>query len=372
MNTTTPSPRSSTTARDIVATVRARDLKAAADAAALDAQRALSVAIRAAPQSSTAAAAEEAVALYAARTAHAASEEAHATLMRVPRARRDAAAKLVEETKLVALDALRTLGGIEYSGETRRIARWSDGSYDPARCAASASTATQDGDRYSRSSKYHKTDAVHCVTLDPHSVSELVANRDLRLASSWDRLPLIALRPDGRATWLRRDGNSKRVVAEHGWIAGDGPGRCYHSTVSAADAAAGLARKVAAQAKAAAVAQALAEARQLALPPEERARLAQVSREARRASLLARISTQVTASESDARAIGYCTPGIAAFRAQYGITADRVSLADLCRTGDRQAIALAIVVARRAAAAARSVAVIDAARSADAHAPASA
>ena len=352
--TTTPSPRSSTTARDIVATVRARDLKAKADAAALEAQRAVTVAIRSGGTAHLVAASTEAT--NAARDAHRASEEAHAALMRVPRARRDAAAALVREAQQIAQAALQMLGDLDYSGETRRIVRWSDGSYDPTRCAASASTSTQDGDRYSRSSKYRKTDAVHCVTLDPHSVVELVRNADLRRASSWDRLPLIALRSDGRATWLRKDGNSKRVIAEHGWVAGDGPARCYHSTVSAADAAAGLARKVAAQAKAAAVAQALAEARQLALPPEERARLAQVSREARRASLLARISTQVTASESDARALGYCAPGIASFRAQYGITAERVSLADLCRTGDRAAIALAITVARRAAAAARNAA----------------
>ena len=350
MNATNTSlPRSTTTARDIVATVRARDLKAAADAAALDAQRALAVAISVTGRDFDAA-------VDAARRAHAASEEAHAALQRVPRARRDAAANLVREAERIALNALRSLGDIAYSGETKHRVAWADGTLCPTQCAAAAGTKTRDGDRYSRAPKYHKTDAVHCIALDPHSVAELVRNTDLRSASSWswDRLPLIALRPDGRATWLRRDGNSKRVLAQHGWIASDGPTRCYHSTISAAHAAEGLARKVAAQTEAAAEAKALAEARLLALPPEERARLARLRREARRASLLARISTQVTASEPDARALGYCSPGIAAFRAQYGITGERVALADLCRTGDRQAIALAITVARRAAAAART------------------
>ena len=344
MNTTTPSPRPSTTARDIVATVRARDLTAKADAAALEAQRAVTVAIRSGGTAHLVA--DSTAATNAARAAHAASEEAHAALMRVPRARRDAAALIVRDAERIAADGVRALD-VWFSGQTQTIVRW-----DLTGGAAAARTVTSRGARYSRSSQYSKTDVVHYITLDPQGVVDLSVRAETNAASVRDGLPLISLRPDGRATWVRRKGASKHLVEERGWVA-YGDGLCYHSTLSFEDAQRGLRRK---QARVSAQ-QALVAARQAQFA----AQLAERAREERRLALAA-AATSVTVTEEDARAFGYCAPGIAAFRARHGITADRVPLSDLVRTGDRQAIALAIYAARRAAPA----------RSADAHAPASA
>jgi len=336
--TTTPSPRSSTTARDIVATVRARDTKAAAAAAALDAQRAVTVAIRSGGTAHLVA--DSIAATKAARDAHRAAEDARAALQRVPRARRDAAALIVRDAERNAADGVRALD-VWFSGQTQTIVRW-----DLTGGAAAARTVTSRGARYSRSSQYAKTDAVHYITLDPQGVVDLSVRAETNDASLRDGLPLLSLRPDGRATWLRRKGNSKHLAEERGWVA-YGNGLCYHSTLSSEDAHRGLKRK---QARVSAQ-QAVVAARQAQLA----AQLAERAQEERRLALAA-AATSVTVSEEDARAFGYCAPGIAAFRARHGITADRVSLADLVSTGDRQAIALAIYAARRAASAARDAA----------------
>ncbi len=69
----------------------------------------------------------------------------------------------------------------------------------------------------------------------------------------------------------------------------------------------------------------------------------------RRAQLIARFAASLTATVADARAFGYCQPGIEQFRRQYGLTGETATLRQLMQTGDRRAEALALVLARRAA-----------------------
>lgn len=68
----------------------------------------------------------------------------------------------------------------------------------------------------------------------------------------------------------------------------------------------------------------------------------------RRARLVARLCGNVRATIADARALGYCLPGIQAFQERHGI-GDEATLPELVRTGDPSAVRLALSVARKVA-----------------------
>jgi hypothetical protein len=239
-----------------------------------------------------------------------------AAFCNIPAPRRNRATDIVAAAERVGMDAARAGGS--YSGQMTYSVAWGD--------AADAHTETSRGDQYSRSCTYRRTDAEHVVTLDPAGVALLVEQETLRNLSAGDGLPLIALYPDQSAVWVRL--KNKAVVAERGWIVGNGQ-VCYHSTRSLAHARAGFERKNAAH---------------LAMLRERRLS----NKHARRARLIARLCGNATATLADARALGYCQPGIEAFQARYGI-GNEAPLPALVRTGDPAATRLALALARRIA-----------------------
>jgi hypothetical protein len=208
------------------------------------------------------------------------------------------------------------MGG-DYSGATNYFVQWGD--------KADASTATGQGEQYSRGCTYKKTDADHVVTLDPAGVSRLVEEEEIRQASARDGLPLIAYYPDGSAVWVRSKG--KAIVSERGWIARHGA-TCYHSTKSMADALTKYARKVKAAQR-------------------EEVKRRKDRKATRRARLVARLCDGIAATITDAKALGYCEPGIRAFQTRHGI-GDVATLPQLVRTGNPSAVALALSIARKA------------------------
>lgn len=213
-----------------------------------------------------------------------------------------------EATKMA--DGIASLGE-RYSGETSRRVVWGD--------KASAQTQTSDGDRYSRSCKYSRTDATHTVTLDPYRVEHLIERKRLRELSAEDGLHLIALDPDGAAVWVKK--HNKSLKSEAGWVIGDDI-CCYHSTISRDDAVKGHSKK--------------------------RAMLDREKKADRRARLVARLCCNAKATIQDAKSLGYCDPGIAAFRERHNI-GDTASLPELCRTGNPSAVRLALHLARKLA-----------------------
>ena len=221
---------------------------------------------------------------------------------------REAARKLHFEATEIGYQGAN-LGGY-YSGKTSKDVLWGE--------SASARTSTEYGERYSSSCKYSKTDATHTVTLDPKRVEHLVNSPRLRTLSSQDGLHLIALDPDGAAVWVKTH-RGKGIESESGWIIGCDL-CCYHSTVSREDAVKGHAKK--------------------------RNILVREHRADRRSRLIARLCCNVRATIADAKSLGYCDPGIAAFRAKHSL-GESASLPDLCRTKDPLAIRLALHLARK-------------------------
>lgn len=244
----------------------------------------------------------------------------------LPKPRRELAAAVKATAEKLALAAARQAGGY-YSGDTSHEVEWSD---KPA-----AWTETGYGDRYSRSCKYSKTNATHKAQLSAESVHCLHEQPLLVAMSARDGLPLISLKEDGAALWLVSKG--KQIAAEAGWLIGDDV-CCYHSTTSREDAVKGHAKKRAA------IDRQSAEAAE-----RERLRKASPAYKAeRRARLVARLCNGITATIADARASGYCMPGIEQFQRQHGI-GDTATLPELCRTGNGMAIALALKLARATA-----------------------
>jgi hypothetical protein len=255
-------------------------------------------------------------AITAARATHEASAKARTSWKRTPAPRRALSHSTVQQAEEIGR-AATTLGD-HYSGNTSFRVTWGDSSH--------AWTETGYGDQYSRSCKYHKTNATHTVQLCPAGVVELVENAALRASSAADGLHLIDLRADGAAVWVRSKGKS--IVAESGWIAGNAR-CCYHSTVSADDARQGFQRKL------------------KKLEREDR-KARENNKAERRARLVARLCGSVRATIADARSLGYCAPGIQAFQGRYGI-GDEATLPELVRTGDPSAVRLALSVARKVA-----------------------
>jgi hypothetical protein len=265
----------------------------------------------------------------AARSARATADTARITFAALPKARREMTEAVRAAAKEIAQKAAMKMGG-SYSGDTSQKVVWGT--------AAKAYTVTDQGDQYSRSCTYKKTDATHHVTLDPARVHSLVESERLRELSSRDGLPLIALDADGGATWIKSSG--KQIAAEHGWIIGCSR-CCYHSTTSKEAAVKGHAKKLAAI---------LENDRQQA--EREKARKASPEYKAeRRARLIARLCGGATATVEDARACGYCLPGIEQFQRAHGI-GNSASLPALVKTGNSMAVSLALRLARKVAKAA--------------------
>lgn len=249
-----------------------------------------------------------------AHTAQCTEYKADEDFRALPKPRRDWA----KEAKKWAEDQARhglDLGG-DYSGDTSQSIRWGDSSL--------ARTATCHGDKYSRSCKYYKTDAEHIVQLCVEDVARLDEHRPIAQASASEGLPVIGLIGDGRFVWVRSKG--KAIVAENGWI-GCHAGTIYHSKKSSEDAQAGAERK----AKKA---------------ERERWEALHSRKIERRARLVSRLCGGIMATIADARAMGYCEPGIKSFQAKHGI-GDAASLPALVRTGNPDAIRLALKLARR-------------------------
>ena len=245
-----------------------------------------------------------------------ASLDADAAVARIPAPRRKLAADTVTKAEDIALHFARFMGG-EYSGDVSHSVTWGE--------AARAETHVDKGDTYSRACTYRKTDACHTVTLDVAGVHLLVANKTLREQSARDGLPLIALYPDDSAVWMYRKG--QQIVSQAGWVVGNAF-ECYHSIKSREHAVAGLAKKEAARIR-------------------ESARQKLSRKQDRRAALVARLCHGVIATLADAKALGFCAPGIQAFQSRYGI-GDEASLPELVRTGNPSAIRLAMQIARKA------------------------
>jgi hypothetical protein len=129
--------------------------------------------------------------------------------------------------------------------------------------------------------------------------------------------------------------SGKTIESVEGWIAHDiALSVTCHSTIGVADAKSGLARKL----------EALEAERQ-----HREALNESDPRQMRRARLIARLCGNATATIKDARKLGFCIPGIRAFRARHGID-PKASLPDLIRTGDPNATKLALYIARKTAA----------------------
>ena len=250
----------------------------------------------------------------AARQIHRAAADA---LAKVPAPRRKLAAETITAAEAIARAVACDCGG-DYSGATGYRVRWGT--------AATAETSTSKGEQYSRGCTYKKTDADHLVTLDPAGVPLLVEQAPLRHASKRDGLRLIALYPDDSAVWVKSHG--KGIISESGWVVGTPDGSaCFHSTQSREHARAGLAKK-------------------LAIQEVERQAAKLTAKQERRARLVARLCRGASATLADARALGYCAPGIQAFQARFGI-GDAAPLPDLIRTGDPSAVRLALAMARK-------------------------
>ena len=249
-----------------------------------------------------------------------AATKAAGLFAKVPMPRRDLAT--ATKTKAEALGKAAAALGDSYSGETDYNAKWA--------ASPSASTYTGKGDQYSRGCTYRKTDASHVVNLSPEWSVLLVEREDVAALSARDGLPLIGWHADGRACWVKTKG--KAITSEIGWIAHFGT-VCYHSTKSQADADKGLARKLASMRD------------EWAAQAVARANAAQWAKDERRARLVARLC-DVSATIADARAMGYCLPGIEAFQSQHHI-GDSAPLRALLSTGNPSAVRLALAVARK-------------------------
>ena len=162
------------------------------------------------------------------------------------------------------------------------------------------------------------------MRLSPEGAIELVKQEQIRDASIGEGLPLISLHPDGKCVWVRKRG--QQILSESGWIAHK-DGVCFHSVKSGEDAERGLRKK-------------------LNAIERERVLAQNAAKVNRRAKLIARLCNGVVATLMDAKALGFCAPGIAQFQATHGI-GDSATLPDLMRTGNPSAQLLAMTIARR-------------------------
>ena len=249
-----------------------------------------------------------------------AATKAAGLFAKIPLPRRDLAT--ATKTKAEALGKAAAKSGDSYSGETDYNAKWA--------ASPSATTYTDKGDQYSRGCTYKKTDASHVVRLSPEWAVLLTEREDVATLSARDGLPLIGWHADGRVCWARTKG--KAITSEIGYISHFGA-VCYHSIKSQNAADQGLKIKLAAMRD------------EWAAQAVARANAAQWAKDERRARLVARLC-DVSATIADARAMGYCLPGIEAFQSNHHI-GDSAPLRALLSTGNPSAVRLALAVARK-------------------------
>lgn len=259
------------------------------------------------------------------------SNLAAAAFAALPRTRREAAISVKASAEDLAMRAAKRCG-CDYSGQTTHTVAWG--------LATGAETILTTGGRYSRSCKYSKTNARHTITLTAVDVIGLtdLANSNIVAVSAQEGLPLVALHSDGRCAWVVS--KRKAIALQHGWVAYSTQflGMCYHSTTSMAHAKSGLLKKLAQR-----------QIYEEALEASRRAyRFSPAGKAARRAALVASRCAGITATISDARELGFCAAGIAAFQTKHGI-GDTASLPQLVATGDRDAVRLALTIASKLA-----------------------
>lgn len=247
----------------------------------------------------------------------------------IPRKRRLRAENL-HKIVVKTVESAFELGGY-YSGETTNEIIWEG--------PASASTIRRSGDSYRRNKWQCRTDANHEIHLDYDGLLAMEHNAALLEQSTEEGLPIIALyrlkrRPHVyQAVWAQK-GTGKAITAVSGWIAYDSARNLMcHSTISAADARKGLIAKIEVTIEEHRHQEALREVS----PKMER-----------RARLIAKLCGKIHATITDARKLGYCDPGIMAFRRVHGFGSS-VSLPELVETGNPLAIKLALYLARRVA-----------------------
>lgn len=245
---------------------------------------------------------------------------ARAAFNRLARSRRDWAKKIYGYAKARASFAAERLGG-EYSGGWSKDVEWGD--------CTEAFSVTSQGDRYSRACTFRKTDVTHTIILHAPDVARLgmpaEPGPDAIAASMDEGIPLLGILEDGRYLWAAQKG--KRLALQKGWVAFR-DGEVYHSLKGREHAERGLARK---------------------LKALEEERLAKDPKTQRRLRLVALTCKNLKATVTDAEAMGYCVPGIRAFQNRHGM-GDEASLAELVKTGDPRAVALALKLAKAYAA----------------------
>lgn len=312
-----------TPVKDLLKLLAMREAETHAAAARAKAQKALEVAI------ASSLPLIDPVTLSRASAMRQACDAAKEAFTKLPKPRRETAEHVAKTALEIGQQAARKMGD-SYSGDTSNRVTWGETTH--------AETYTSPGDSYGgKAHKYSKTDAVHIVRLDPSRVHALVEAARLRELSIRDGLPLIALDADGACVWVKSSG--KQIVSQPGWIIGD-ENVGFHSTKSREDAVKGYTKKRAAW-----------DAERLTQAEREKAWKASPAYKAeRRARLVARLCGSITATIEDARALGYCVPGIEAFQRQHGIS-DTATLPQLVKTGDPSAVALALKIARKVKAA---------------------
>ena len=218
-------------------------------------------------------------------------------------ARRDAMDQ-VEHAKV-----LSRYWGAELSGKCTRVLEWGT--------SVSASSATSKGSRYPGKA-WHKTDVVHTITLCPETFPSIHFIRsDARRRSNEDGLAIIADHGKDEYTWLVV--KAGKLSTQRGWFVYR-DGETFHSTKSRDHAVRSLDKKI---------------------------RIKRAEKKAsRRERLVARLCKNTTATLADAKALGYCDPGIAAFQSRHGI-GDTATLPQLMATGDPSAVRLALTLARK-------------------------
>lgn len=312
-----------TPVKDLIKLLAMREAETHAAAARATAQKALEAAI-ASPLPLI-----DPVTLSRASAMRQACDAAKEAFAKLPKLRRETAEHVAKTALDIGKKAAERMGD-SHSGDTSNRATFGETTH--------AGTYTSPGDAYGgKARKYSKTDAVHIVRLDPSRVHTLVESARLRELSARDGLPLIALDADGACVWVKSSG--KQIASQSGWIIGD-ENVCFHSTKSHEDAVKGYTKKRAAW-----------DVEKLAQSEREKAWKASPAYKAeRRARLISRLCGGITATIEDARALGYCTPGIEAFQRQHGVS-DTATLPQLVKTGNPSAVALALKIARKVKAA---------------------
>lgn len=196
--------------------------------------------------------------------------------------------------------------GADLSGKCTRLTQWGN--------EAGASSVTSKGS----GCRYNKTDVVHTLTFCPETCPSVKFIRsETWRKSREDGLIIIADYGNDEYTWVFT--KNGKLQAQRGWLVCQ-DGETFHSVTSRDHAVRSLDKKI---------------------------RIKRAEKKAsRRERLVARLCKNTTATLADAKALGYCDPGIAAFQSRHGI-GDTATLPQLMATGDPSAVRLALALARK-------------------------